>query len=62
MSKAKYKKQNKKKINSKTKVVVGVYFSRKKNKKEQTKARLYNAYHKLLSEKWMVERSRFHTS
>ena len=65
MSKAKYKKQNKiiKIIiiviiiitNDKTKVVVGAYLSMKKGG-------LYNTCHELLSEKWIVKRSRFHVS
>ena len=66
MSKAKYKKQNKiiKIIiiviiiiitNDKTKVVVGAYLSMKKGG-------LYNTCHELLSEKWIVNRSRFHVS
>ena len=65
MSTAKYKKQNKiiKIIiiviiiitNDKTKVVVGAYLSMKKGG-------LYNTCHELLSEKWIVNRSRFHVS
>ena len=66
MSKAKYKKQNKiiKIIiiviimiitNDKRKVVVGAYLSMKKGG-------LYNTCHELLSEKWIVNRSRFHVS
>ena len=51
-------------INSKTKVVVAAYLSRKKKKgkKEKRKGRLYNACHELLSDKWIVKRSRFHVS
>ena len=56
MSKTRYKKENKK--NNKTKVVVGAYLSRKKIKKSG----LYNTYHELLSEKWIVKRYRFHSS
>ena len=65
MSKAKYEKQNKiiKIItiviiiitNDQTKVVVGAYLSMKKGG-------LYNTCHELLSEKWIVKRSRFHVS
>ena len=44
-------------INTKTKVAVGVYLLKKKKKDG-----LYNTYHELLSEKWIVKRSRFHTS
>ena len=61
-----YKKQNKKTtiINSKTKVVVGAYLCRKKKKgkKKKRKGRLYNTYHGLLSDKWIVKRSQFHVS
>ena len=54
MSKTRYKKQNKK-INNKTKVVVGAYLSRKKDG-------LCNTYRELLSEKWIVKRSQFYAS
>ena len=44
--------------NNKTKVVVGAYLSRLKNKNGW----LYNTYYELLSKKWIVKRSRFHAS
>ena len=56
MSKARYKKKNKKIIptkNNKAKVAVGAYLSRKR------KGGLYNTFHEL-SEKWIVKRSQFH--
>ena len=41
--------------NNKTKVVLAAYLSSKKDKKRDT-------YHELLSKKWIVKRSRFHSS
>ena len=57
ISKTKYKKQNEIIIiiNNQTKVIVGAYLSRKKGG-------LYNTYHGLLSEKWIVKRSQFDAS
>ena len=43
-------------------VVIGEYLSLKKKKKKKEKSGLYNTYHELLSEKWIVKRSRFHAS
>ena len=43
-------------MNNRTKVVVGAYLSRKR------KGGSYNTYHELLSEKWIVKRSRFDAS
>ena len=43
-------------INTKTKVDVGAYLSKK------IKNGLYNTYHELPSEKWIVKTSRFHAS
>ena len=59
MSKTKYKKQNENKIiNTETKVAVCRCITSQRKKKDG----LYNTYHELLSEKWMVKRSRFHAS
>ena len=59
MTQSKYEKQSTRnkitKINNKTKFVVGASLSRKKDD-------LCNTYHELLSEKWIVNRSRFHES
>ena len=61
ISKTKHKKQNKIIIiiiiiiNNQTKVIVVAYLSRKKG-------RLYNTYHGLLSEKWILKRSQFDVS
>ena len=46
--------------NNKAKAVVGAYLSR--NKQTNKKGGLYNTFHELLSEKWIVKRSRFHAS
>ena len=46
--------------NNKTKAVVGAYLST--NKQTNKKGGLYNTFHELLSEKWIVKRSRFHAS
>ena len=43
-------------IGTRKSLVVGAYLSRKK------KGGLYNAYHELLSEKWLVKRFWFHAS
>ena len=57
MPKTSIRNKIKKIINNKTKVVVGAYLSLGKKKDG-----LYNTYHKLLSEKWIVKRSRLDTS
>ena len=46
-------------MNNKTKVVVDAYLSRKKKEKKR-KGGLYNTYHELLSEIWIVKSSQFH--
>ena len=49
-------KNKRKNTNNKAKVVVGAYVSREK------KGGLYNIYHELISDKWIIKRSRFHAS